>query len=240
MTSNHPQPPSDMLCWSGNYIDGLRKQAGVIVLRPQMVVFIPTEKAKNLVGMMAKGMAEAASPIQTVSLDWLRNRPDPLRMVRDLWNERHDDFDRAIVEIAQRCGGEAWPRIAVRVARTGKGGRTEGVIFMQGSSEWRGNAPGGAVLDRLLKGWRETDEPLLGTVIALCFVSLLPLCMGGVTFVAHLFTNDIPWWAALIWVGLAGLLYVAVGVKVALAWFRRKRRPAAPAEEKGTASEERA
>jgi hypothetical protein len=229
--------PTDVLWWRGNCIDGLNAQAGVIVLRRDMVVFMPTEKAKNLVGLLTKGLVDAASPFQTISLDWLRSRPDPLQMVRDLWDERPDDFDRCIIEIADHLGGWAWPRIVVRVARPRKGGRSEGVIFTQGPTELRGYAPGGEVLERLLKGWQETDEPILGTVIAMFVISLLPLFMAAATYIAHFFTTDIPWWGALIWVGMAGLLYVAVGIKVAWVWLRRKRRPTTESSITSTGSE---
>lgn len=113
----------DVLWWRGNCVDGLNVQPGIIVLRTTYVVFLPTEKAKNLVGTLAAGLAEAASPLEKIPLDWLRRRPDSLQMVKDLWTERQNDFDDCLIELMQRLRGQIWSRKAVRVARTaGLGG----------------------------------------------------------------------------------------------------------------------
>jgi len=209
-----------VLWWRGNLIDGLNVQAGVIVLRPDFVAFVPTEQAKNLLGTLAGGLAEAASPFQTVSLDWLRRRPDPLQMIEDLWAERPDSFVESVIEIAGRLGGLVWFPQSTRVARTGM--KSTGLIFVKGPTELRGYAPAGAELDRLLEGWQETEPPILGDVIGILVVSLLPLFMAAASFVGHLLSDDIPSWASLIWLGVAGLLYLLVAGKVA--WLRLKRK----------------
>ena len=38
-------------------------------------------------------------------------------------------------------------------------------------------------------------------------------------------SHKIPYWASFIWLGAAGLLYLLVGVKVAVFLLRRKRKP---------------
>jgi hypothetical protein len=87
--------------WRGTSIDGLNSQAGVVVLRPTLVAFVPTAESKNLLGVMAGGVAKSAAGIHTISLAWLRRRPDPFAMVEDLWDERRDDFDACLVEAAE-------------------------------------------------------------------------------------------------------------------------------------------
>jgi hypothetical protein len=86
-------PRPDVLWWRGNCVDGLNMQPGGVVLRDDFLAFVPSGKSRNLVGVLAGGLAEAASPVQTIPLDWLRRRPDPLRLVEDLWAERPRRLD---------------------------------------------------------------------------------------------------------------------------------------------------
>jgi hypothetical protein len=51
---------------------------------------------------------------------------------------------------------------------------------------------------------------------------VLPLFLAAALFVGSLLTPDIPAWAPLIGLGLAGLLYVIVGIKVT--WLRLRQR----------------
>jgi hypothetical protein len=227
-----------VLWWKGNYIDGLNVQAGIVVLRPNLVAFIPSEKSKNLVGVLAGGLASAVSPIHAVSLDWLRRRPDRLQLVNDLWEDRRDDFEPCLFEIVEYLGGFVWSRTsaaAARLRRTetsevskdfgslGTGG-SEGLTFMRKQTELRGYAPTGAVLDRLLEGWKAAEPSARGDVIGLLVVSVLPLLLAAALFVGSLLTPDIPGWAPLIGLGMAGVLYVAAGIKVAWLRLRRRRR----------------
>jgi hypothetical protein len=216
--------PDGVLWWQGNYVRGLTVQAGVVVLRPEFVAFIPAAKAKNLIGALAGGLASAASPIQTIPLDWLRHRPDPLQMVNDLWAERPDDFDRCLFEIVEHLGGFIWARSAARVARPAKAttGHSEGLMFVRHEAELRGYAPAGSVLDRLLSAWQETAPSARSDVIGLLVVSVLPLLLAAALFVGSLLTPDIPAWAPLIGLGLAGLLYLIAGIKVM--WLRLRQR----------------
>jgi hypothetical protein len=218
--------PDAVLWWKGNYIDGLNAQAGVVVLRPNLVAFIPSEKSKNLVGVLAGGLASAVSPIHTVSLDWLRRRPDPLQMVNDLWEDRRDDFDPCLFEIVEHLGGFVWSRTSAAVARLGKGlsGDSEGLTFMRKQTELRGHASRGPVLDRLLEGWKSAEPSARNDVIGMLVVSALPLLLAAALFVGSLLTPDIPAWAPLIGLGMAGVLYVAAGMKVAWLRLRRRRR----------------
>jgi hypothetical protein len=217
-------PPDGILWWQGNYVEGLTAQAGVAVLRPEFVAFIPEAEAKNLVGVLAGGLASAVSPIQTIPLDWLRHRPNPLQMVNDLWTERPDDFDRCLFEIVEHLGGFIWARSAAHVARPAKGttGHSEVLIFVRHQAELRGYAPAGSVLDRLISGWQETAPSARSDVIGLLVVSVLPLLLAGALFVGSLLTPDIPAWAPLIGLGLAGLLYLLAGIKVM--WLRLRQR----------------
>ena len=214
-----------MLCWQGNYIEGVTAQAGVVVLRPEFVAFVPKEKAKNLVGGLVGGLASAVSPIQTISLDWLRRRPDLIRMVNDLWMERPDDFDRCLVEIVEHLGGFIWARSAARVARPAKGtkGRAQVLVFVRNNAELRGSAPPGSALDGLICDWHETAPPARSDVIGMLVVSVLPLLLAGVLFAGSLLSEDIPGWAPLIGLGLAGLLWVLAGAKVLLVRLRSNR-----------------
>jgi hypothetical protein len=217
-----------VLWWPGNYVEGLTAQAGVVVLRPEFVAFLPQEKAKNLVGVLAGGLASAVSPIPTIPLDWLRRRPDPLQMVNDLWAERPDDFDRCLFEIVEHLGGFVWARSAARVARPAKGttGHSEVLIFVRHEAELRGSAPAGSVLNRLISGWQETAPSARSDVIGLLVVSVLPLLLAGALFVGSMLTPDIPAWAPLIALGMAGLLYLAAGIKVL--WLRLRQRGKPP------------
>jgi hypothetical protein len=214
----------EVLWWQGNYVEGLNAQAGVVVLRSQFVAFIPSAKTKNLVGTLAVGLASAASPIQTISLEWLRRRPDPVQMVNDLWTERRDDFDRCLIEIVEHAGGRMWARGAARVVRLATWTRagSEGLAFVRQEAELRGAAPAGPVLDELLRGWQETVPSARSDVMGLLVVSVLPLLLAGALFVGSLLTPDIPAWAALIGLGIACLLYLAAGVKVV--WVRRRQK----------------
>ncbi len=222
--------PDAVLWWKGNYIDGLNVQAGVVVLRPNFVAFIPSEKSKNLVGVLAGGLASAVSPIHVVSLDWLRRRPDPLQMVNDLWADRRDDFEPCLFEIVEHLGGFVWSRTSAAAARLGKRltGASEGLTFMRKQVELRGYAPTGAVLDHLLEGWEAAEASARSDVIGLLVVSVLPLLLAAALFVGSLLTPDIPAWAPLIGLGMAGVLYVAAGIKVAWLRLRRRRSCAAP------------
>jgi hypothetical protein len=101
------EPASEALWWRGNCVNGLNAQPGVIVLRKDLVAFVPSGEAKNLIGVLAGGVADAVSPIQTVSLEWLRSRPDVVGMIQDLWDERRDDFDVCLVGVAKQLGGFA-------------------------------------------------------------------------------------------------------------------------------------
>jgi hypothetical protein len=224
---DHGKRSSDeVLWWQGNYIERLTSQAGVVVLRPEFVAFVPTEKAKNLISGLAGGLASAASPIQTIPLDWLRRRPDPLQVVKDLWTERRDDFDRCLLEIVEHLGGFVWARSAAQVARPPKGtrGRSEAVTFVRHEAELRGYAPSGQVLDRLLRGWQETTPSARSDVIGLLVVSVLPLLLAAALFVGSLLTPDIPGWAPLIGLGLAGLLYLVAVIKVVWLRLRQQRK----------------
>src|SRR5262245_31986509 len=140
------------LWWQGNFIEGVSAQKGVIVLRSKFVAFLPTEKAKNLIGALAGGLASAASPIQTIPLDWLQRRPNPLQMVNDLWTERPRDFDRCLFEIVEHLGGFVWAQSVAQVARPDKGttGRSEVLMIVRQQAELRGSAPAGPELDWLL------------------------------------------------------------------------------------------
>src|SRR5262245_15994571 len=93
--------PSQVLWWPGTSFNGLNSQSGVIVLRKGRVTFLPTDEATNLIGALAGGLAENLSPVQMISLDWLQSRPDPEQVVRDLWDERPDDFDACLAEIVK-------------------------------------------------------------------------------------------------------------------------------------------
>jgi hypothetical protein len=220
------EPPSKELLWyTAKCVDGLNVQRGVVVLHHQFLAFIPSDKAKNLLGMMAGGLAEAASPIKTVSLDWLKRRPDPLQMVADLWAERKDggDFFKSLMEIAQGLGGFLWFPDKTRFARPGG----TSVMFVNGPTELRGNPPAGAVFDQIIQGWQEVDSPIMGDVIGLVIVSVLPLLLAAALFVGHLLSSDIPWWACLIGLGLAGLMYLLAVLKAVLGWMRRRRKRAA-------------
>jgi hypothetical protein len=216
-----------ILWWHGNYVEGLTAQAGVVVLRPEFVAFIPEAKAKNLVTALAGGLASAVSPIPTIPLDWLRHRPDPLQMVNDLWTERPDDFDRCLFEIVAHLGGFIWARSAARVARPAKGttGNFEALVFVRHEAELRGSAPVGSELNRLLSGWQETAPSARSDVIGLLVVSVLPLLLAAALFVGSLLTPDIPAWAPLIGLGLAGLLYLLAGIKVMWLRLRQRRKP---------------
>jgi hypothetical protein len=231
---NQPNDPAEAsageaLWWQGNFIDRLSAQKGVIVLRSKFVAFLPTEKAKNLVGTLAGGLASAASPIQTISLDWLQRRPNPLQMVNDLWSERRDNFDRCLFEIVEHLGGFVWARSVVQVARPDKGstGRSEALMIVRQQAELRGSAPAGPELDRLLSEWQETAPSARGDVIGLLVVSVLPLLLAAALFVGSLLTHDIPRWAPLIGVGLAVLLWLLAALKAVLVRRQAKRTPAA-------------
>lgn len=215
--------------WRGNLIDGLNAQPGVVVLRAQFVAFLPTAEAKNLVGTLAGGLASAASPIQTIPLDWLRRRTDPLEMVNDLWAERRDDFDQCLFEIVGHLGGLVWARSAAQVARPSKGtkGRSEAVTFTRRGAELRGYAPAGPKLDRLLHDWQETAPSAASDVIGLLVVSVLPLFLAAALFVGSLLTPDIPGWAPLIGLGLAALLWFLAAIKALLVRLRRPGQPPA-------------
>jgi hypothetical protein len=140
-----PAPSQDALWWRGNCIDGLNVQPGIVALRSTYVAFLPTEKAKNLVGTLAGELAKTASAIQTIPLDWLRWRPDPLQLVHDLWTERRGHFDDCIIELMQHLGGRIWSRKDTRVARSAGVGGSAGVVLLHSSTELRGNAPAGQV-----------------------------------------------------------------------------------------------
>jgi hypothetical protein len=220
----------EMLCWRGNRVDGLTGQKGVIVLRPTQVAFVPSEKAWNLAADVAAVAVDAVSPVQTVpiSVDWLRDRPDPLRLVNDLWDEYHAEFDACLVQVVNRLGGLVWPRDEVEVVRHKPFliGMSEAVVFLRGGAELRGYAPPRAALNRLLEGWALGDPPIFGDMIAALVVSLLPLLLAAGLFVGHLTLTDpeIPWWAPLIGLGLAGLIYLAVGLKAVVLLRRRRSR----------------
>lgn len=96
-------------------------------------------------------------------------------------------------------------------------------MIVHGSTELRGNAPAGPELDALLEGWPQGEVPVAGDVLGLLIVSFLPLLLAGALFIGHLLTDDIPGWAPLIGLGLAGFLYLIAGVKVAMARLQRKR-----------------
>jgi hypothetical protein len=216
--------PDEVLWWQGNYIKGVTSQAGVVVLRPEFVAFLPKSEAKNLITGLVGGIASAASPIQTIPLDWLRRRPDPLQMVKDLWAERNEDFDRCLFEIVEHLGGFIWARSAASVARPAKAttGRSEALTIVRYEAELRGYAPTGLVLERLLRGWQETALSARSDVIGLLVVSALPLLLAAVLFVGSLLTPEIPAWAPLIGLGLAGLLYLVAAIKVM--WLRSGQR----------------
>ena len=213
-----------ILWWECNLVEGLTTQPGVAVLRREFVALISKEKAKNLVGGLVGGLVSAASPIQAVPLDWLKRRPDPLQMVKDLCTERRDDFDRCLIEIVEHVGGFIWARTAAQVARPAKEttGTSEAVVFMRHQAELRGSVPRGTMLDELVRDWEETAPSARSDVIGLLVVSVLPLLLAGALFVGSLLTPDIPTWAALIGLGLAGLLWLLALVKVFIA--RRRQR----------------
>jgi hypothetical protein len=227
LDSSAKESPAGALWWQGNYVEGLTAQKGVVVLRPEFVAFVPTEKAKNLVGVLAGGMASAASPIKRIPLDWLRRRPDPLNIVSDLWTERPAEFDQCLIEITEHLGGIVWARSAATVARPGKGttGHSETLTFVRDGAELRGYAPAGSALNHLLNGWQESAPSARGDVIGLLVVSVLPLLLAAALFVGSLLTADIPSWAPLIGLGMAGLLYLVAGVKVILV---RRHQPSKP------------
>jgi endogenous inhibitor of DNA gyrase (YacG/DUF329 family) len=208
---------NDVLWWRGHRVRGVTVQKGLIVLRPELVAFVPSEESQNVLGVIARGAAGALLPIQTISLDWLRRRGDVLEVVEDLWHDRRADFDRCLMEAANYLGGLAWSRADTCVARSGR----SSVMFYQGSAELRGYAPGGPALRRLLEGWRETDPPILGDVIGLLVVSVLPLLLALALFVGHHVRDDIPAWAPLIPLGMAAIVYLAVVLKIV---FRKRRR----------------
>ena len=93
-------------------------------------------------------------------------------------------------------------------------GRSQAVTFLCESVELRGSAPAGPALDRLLTGWPETDPPILGHLKRLAVASVIPLLLAVALFVGHRLSADIPWWAFLIGLGLAGLLYLVAGVQI--------------------------
>jgi hypothetical protein len=106
-------------------------------------------------------------------------------------------------------------------------------MFVNNAVELRGSAPAGPVLDRLLAGWQEIDEPIMGEVISMLVVSVLPLLLAAGLVVGHLLSKDIPWWAPLIPVGMAGAMFLAVGVKIVLSRLRRTRRSRGGKESEG-------
>ena len=61
-----------------------------------------------------------------------------------------------------------------------------------------------------------------GDVFGLLVLSGLPLLLALALFVMHLVSADVPWWAFLVGVGLACVVYLAAGVKVAIHYLRRK------------------
>jgi hypothetical protein len=74
----------------------------------------------------------------------------------------------------------------------------------------------------MLSGWQETAPSARSDVIGLLVVSVLPLLLAAALFVGSLLTPDIPAWAPLIGLGMAGLLYLIVGIKVM--WLRIRQR----------------
>jgi hypothetical protein len=220
------RPTSDMRWWRGNCVNGLNAQPGIIVLRKDLVAFVPSGESENLLGVLGSGLAGAVSPLQTISLEWLQSRTDIGLMIQDLWDERREDFDVCLGEVARQLGGFAWPRQATSVARSGGGrpGRSEALVFLRDAAELRGSTDSGPQLDRLLLGWAQSDPPLRGEVIRLVLVSLVPLLLAAVAYIWHLLSDEMPLYATFPWLGLAVLLYVALGVKVVLHWLRRKRK----------------
>jgi hypothetical protein len=218
-------PAGEVLWWKGNRIAGLSKQAGVIVLRPGFVAFLPSEGTQNLVGVLAKGMADTVFRIPSLPLDWLSRRPDPLQLVTHLWTQRPDRFDERIREVARQAGGSVWSRNDTSVAVTGKAGRAwRGVIFMHDKAELRGYAPGSPLLERLLDGWQESAPPIASDVKGLLVVSVLPLLLAVALYIGHLSSDDVPYWAPFVGLALAGLLYLVAGFIVARHRLSRKRR----------------
>jgi hypothetical protein len=114
----------------------------------------------------------------------------------------------------------------VYVARSGGGrsGSSEAVIFVQDSVELRGSTPSGPKLDNLLAEWTQADPPIWGDVIGLVVVSFLPLSIAAIAYTWHLLSNEMPVYATFPWLGMAVLVYVALGIKILLHLLRKKKR----------------
>jgi hypothetical protein len=229
--SRAAKDPSDVLWWKCNRTGGVHVQAGVVVLRKKFVVFIPSEESRNVLAQVVGGVANAASPIKVYKLPSFggpqgRRDRDLGRMVDQLRQERPDDFDEALIETAKYYGGFVWPQDQVKVGRATKkkDGRPQPLMFSKDTESLRGYATAGPMLDRLLEGWTITDPPILADVIGLVGFSALPLFMATATYLCHLWKpNEVPYWAAFIWLGFAVPLYLAAGFIVARAQLRRYR-----------------
>lgn len=214
--------PDDVSWWTGthNYTGGY--QAGVIVIRADLVAFLPTEPAKNFLSSMAFALVTTAAlrsaGYYMIKVNWANKDGDPLRHVEDLWYDRPDDFPEALRELAAELRGMVWSVKEASVAVIGKRGW---LIFVKDRSELRGRADPGAKLDRLLENWEKRDPPLFGDLMGMLFVTLVPFLLTVGCLIGFL-TGNLSYGPVILWGVITGLLLMMIGGKVAWVLLRRK------------------
>jgi hypothetical protein len=222
-TSPPPFPPlaaestGEVLWWRGACVRNTTVLKGVIILWRNQVAFLPPRDAWGTVGDDA-GSALGVSP------DWLHTHSDPLRLVTDLWDGHPNDFEECLLRFARQVGGVVWSIREVEVQWDGRGlmGVSEAVVFFRGKVELRGYAPAKPALRQLLAGWPARIPPLRGDLLVAGLIAALPFVAAVGLSIAYVMAEDLPWWPAAAAGSLAGLPFVAVSVKAAVLWWRRR------------------
>jgi hypothetical protein len=145
---------AELAWWRGYRVGGLSSQAGVVILRPEYVAFLPSQESKNLLAMAATEMASSAVGLQRVTIEASYPFDVLLGVLADR-DPRH--FDRWVRKAVERHGGRLWGRVGVKVSREGipVAPRSEAVVFSHDGITLRGKPPRDqrpAAL-RLLESW---------------------------------------------------------------------------------------